>query len=223
MNLKFDTWPEVANWLDTESTMRIPPSYLDRVNKRKYPIDAFSLGQLASKAWLLQHLYKVVPLKAHATVALLGCWVGSMVPFLHRALTIKRIYGIDVDPISIQLAEEFNQEYVADDWRFKGVVADLQHLESSWLQFETGGELIELKPDWLINTSCEHMDTHWFDTADTDQLIIMQTNNSPDFEGHINTCDSIAHMQEKYPLSTTHYAGELVTPAYTRYMQIGYR
>jgi hypothetical protein len=67
------------------------------------------------------------------------------------------------------------------------------------------------------------MSTLWYDSVDSDQLIIMQTNNSEEFEGHINTCESVESMQEKYPLAQTHYAGELITPAYTRFMQIGYK
>lgn len=219
-SVKLDTWEKVARFSDEH--LVIKPSYLDRVNKRKYPVDAFSLGQLASKAWLLAHLMAVAPRSAQ-TAALLGCWIGSMVPMLHQNHSIGRVYGIDVDPHSIALAEEFNQELVNDNWRFKGVVADIDLLDCADMQFQTGGELIECKPDWVINTSCEHMSTHWFETVDTDQLIIMQTNNSPDFEGHINTCDSVSDMQTKYPLSNVLYAGELITPAYTRYMQIGYR
>ena len=91
------------------------------------------------------------------------------------------------------------------------------------MEFQTGGELINVKPDWIINTSCEHMSTLWYDSVDNDQLIIMQTNNSEEFEGHVNTCKDVKEMQEKYPLSKTLYVGELVTPAYTRFMQIGYK
>ena len=91
------------------------------------------------------------------------------------------------------------------------------------MEFTTGGELIRVKPDCIINTSCEHMDNEWFDSADDDQLIVMQTNNSEDFEGHINICDSIDDMKAKYPLSKTHFIGQLITPAYTRFMQIGYK
>ena len=221
MQTILNSWEEVAAFAD--SRLRVPPSYLDRVNKRKYPVDAFSLGQLPSKAWLLDTLFRIVPLKSNAEVALLGCWIGSIVPFLHRGLTIKRIYGFDIDPNSIALADEFNREHVENDWKFKGVVADMSMVPTNDMQFEVNGQLIEFKPDWVINTSCEHMDTEWFDTADSDQLIIMQTNNSPDFDGHVNTCDSIEEMQARYPLSDTVYVGSITTPAYTRFMQIGYR
>jgi hypothetical protein len=91
------------------------------------------------------------------------------------------------------------------------------------MEFQTGGELIEVTPNVVINTSCEHMDTSWFETASNEQLIVMQTNDSPDFDGHINTCQSIDDMQSKYPLSDIRYVGALKTPVYTRFMQIGYK
>jgi hypothetical protein len=220
MQTVLSSWDEVAKW--TDEHLSISPSYLDKVNKRKYPVDAFSLGQLASKAWMLGHLVVSVP-ACTPVVAILGCWVGSAVPFLHKKLHIERIYGFDLDPASIELAEEFNREYVQDGWKFKGVVADVSTMHTADMEFQTDGELIQCKPDWVINTSCEHMDTHWFDTADSDQLIIMQTNDSPNFEGHINTCADISEMQAKYPLSNTLFVGSLQTPAYTRLMQIGYK
>ena len=96
-------------------------------------------------------------------------------------------------------------------------------LATNDMEFTTGGELIRVKPDCIINTSCEHMDTEWFESADDDQLIVMQTNNSEDFDGHINPCSDIEHMRIKYPLTKTHFVGQLVTPAYTRFMQIGYK
>ena len=89
--------------------------------------------------------------------------------------------------------------------------------------FETGGELIQTTPDIVINTSCEHMDTHWFDTAESSQLVAMQTNDSEGYMGHINTCKSIEEMFTKYPMQKRLYAGIMKTPAYTRFMQIGYK
>ena len=90
-------------------------------------------------------------------------------------------------------------------------------------EFETGGELITVKPDWIINTSCEHMDNTWFNTVDYDQLLIIQSNNSEEFEGHINTCANLDEFNNKYPLKTEYMCGEMITPAYTRYMKIGFK
>ena len=221
--IKLDTWEAVNDYIDA-GFLKVSMSQFEHIVQHSslYPKHAFSKGQLASKSWLLGELYKVSPLQANATVIILGSWIGSLVDPLHRALTIERIYGVDADPTAQDLSERLNQKYLAG-WRYKGVVADATHLDLSNCEFETGGELITVKPDWIINTSCEHMNSDWFDTVDSDQLIIMQTNNSESFDGHINTSNSIEDMISKYPLSNTKYVGSMVTPAYSRYMQIGYK
>ncbi len=222
-HIKLDTWEAVNDYIDN-GFLKISMSQFEHIVQHSslYPRQAYSKGQLASKSWLLEELYKVSPLKSNSTVVILGSWIGSLVDPLHRALTIKRIYGIDSDPNALDLSERLNQKYL-DSWRYKGVVADATQLNLSNCEFETGGELINVKPDWIINTSCEHMSSDWFDTIDNNQLIIMQTNNNINFDGHVNVCSSVEDMQTKYRLTKTHYAGSMQTPAYTRYMQIGYK
>jgi hypothetical protein len=51
----------------------------------------------------------------------------------------------------------------------------------------------------------------------------MQTNDSEGYMGHINTCKTIEEMFNKYPMRKRMYAGIMQTPAYTRFMQIGYK
>ena len=222
-HIKLDTWEAVNDYIDN-GFLKISMSQFEHIVQHSslYPRQAYSKGQLASKSWLLEELYKVSPLKSNSTVVILGSWIGSLVDPLHRALTIRRIYGIDSDPNALDLSERLNQKYL-DSWRYKGVVADATQLNLSNCEFETGGELINVKPDWIINTSCEHMSSDWFDTIDNNQLIIMQTNNNINFDGHVNVCSSVEDMQTKYRLTKTHYAGSMQTPAYTRYMQIGYK
>ena len=219
-NIKLDTWDDVENYIDN-GFMQISPSYFERaIMNSNYPRDAFSKGQLASKSWLLDKLYHYTA-RTNPTTVLLGCWIGSLVEPLLKSIQIERIYGIDIDVNSIELAEKFNQKHVANDWKFKGVVADASLLDTNHMEFETGGELIAVSPGLVINTSCEHMDNNWFETAGSDQLIVMQTNNKEEFDGHVNVCYTIEEMQEKYPLTKVLYIGSLETPAYTRYMQIG--
>ena len=224
ISLKLSDWHSVEQWLDAQTALRIPPSYLERATKPEYPRDAFSLGQLASKAWLLENADAIHAGCSNLTVALLGCWIGTLVEPLY-ALTprIQRVYGFDLDPAVIELSERFNQRLVQDQWRYKGVVADVSILETNCMEFETNKELISVKPDVVINTSCEHMGTEWFDTADSDQLIIMQTNNSADFDGHVNPCASVSEMQQRYPMRECLLWGKLELPVYTRFMQIGYK
>lgn len=218
------TWAKVEEYIDSESSfVFMPPSYFERAIYGGYPKDAFSKGQLASKSWLLEKLFKCVTYDKEYTVAVLGCWVGSIIQPLFNVANIKRVYGLDINPAAIELAERFNQRYVQDSWKFKGVVADASTQCTSNMLFETSGELIQVTPSLVINTSCEHMDTHWFDTADSEQLIAMQTNDSEGYAGHINTCKSIEEMFEKYPMRKRMYAGIMRTPAYTRFMQIGYK
>ena len=220
--INLNDWSLVSDFID--SNIIIPPWMFEQViQSNKYPVHAYSKGQLASKAWLVSVLQSLDITTAPTTVAILGGWIGSLVPFLHSSFAINRIYGLDIDSASIALSEELNQRYVQDAWKYKGVVADVSALHTCDMEFETGGELISVCPDWVINTSCEHMNESWFHTASSDQLIIMQTNNSPDYEGHINICDNEYAMQLKYPLNKILYSGTMITPAYTRLMQIGYK
>ena len=222
--IKLNSWKEVTEYIDN-GFWQPTPSYFEHIVQHNtyYPNHAFSKGQLASKSWLLKELHHTYPKIPNLTVAILGSWIGALVEPLHKSISIERIYGIDTDAEAIEKSEKLNREFVQDGWKYKGVVHDVDLLDCSEMEFQTGGELINVKPDWIINTSCEHMSTLWYDSVDSDQLIIMQTNNSEEFEGHINTCESVEEMQLKYPLSETRYVGELITPAYTRYMQIGYK
>ena len=216
--ISLKSWKEVTEYIDN-GFWQPAPSYFEHIvqHGNYYPHHAFSKGQLASKSWLLKQLWRCSGYEqSNVTIAILGCWIGSIVDPLHRTLTIERIYGFDMDAESIEKSEKLNQKYVQDNWKYKGVVADVDLLDCSAMEFETGGELITVKPDWIINTSCEHMSTLWFDSVDKDQLIVMQTNNSEEFDGHINPCYTLDEMQEKYPLRETLFIGALETPAYTR-------
>lgn len=223
-SIVLNTWKEVTEYIDN-GFWQPTPSYFEHIVQHNtyYPNHAFSKGQLASKSWLLKELHHTYPKIPNLTVAILGSWIGALVEPLHKSISIERIYGIDTDAEAIEKSEKLNRQFVQDEWKYKGVVHDVDLLDCSEMEFQTSGELINVKPDLIINTSCEHMSTLWYDSVDSDQLIVMQTNNSEEFEGHINTCESAEEMQLKYPLSETRYVGELITPAYTRYMQIGYK
>jgi len=220
-------WSDVLAYIDS-NRYQIPMSTIEYLmqHSSQYPKTAYSKGQLASKSWLLQELPKVPLSKEpiNCTVGIVGSWIGTLVqPLLEDyPFRIERVYGFDMDPSAIELSEKLNNQYVMDNWRYKGVVVDVNTLDFSNLQFETGNELINTKLDVIINTSCEHMNMDWFDSVDKDTLIVMQTNNSKHFEGHINTCSDIEEMAIKYPMHYM-YRGELQTPVYTRYMQIGYK
>ena len=143
--INLNSWDEVEHYIDN-SYLHIPPSYFERaVMDRRYPRDAFSKGQLASKSWLLEELSNIKDLPEDMTIAILGCWIGAIVePLLISTMQIERIYGLDIDAQSIELAEKFNQKHVANSWKFKGVVTDVSILDCNHMEFETGGELIKV-------------------------------------------------------------------------------
>lgn len=220
-HINLDSWNKVDQYLE-HSAIKVSLAYLERVAQGNYPRDAFSKGQLVSKVWLLERLAQTGVVTNKQVITILGCWVGSLVDFLITQYDPDRVYGIDLDPDAVKMAEKFNQHHVQNHWKFKGVVADVSMLNTSAMIFQTGGELIEAQPNMVINTSCEHMSPDWFHSTSSDQLVVMQTNNSRDFDGHINVCESLSDMYTQYPLSKTLYAGAMTTPAYTRFMQIGY-
>tara|TARA_Y100000768_G_scaffold103440_2_gene75637 strand:+ start:1859 stop:2545 length:687 start_codon:yes stop_codon:yes gene_type:complete len=224
--ISLKSWKEVTEYIDN-GFWKPTPSYFEHIVQHNsyYPNHAFSKGQLASKSWLLEKLHKINwrHQPNSDVVVILGSWIGAIVEPLHKTFDIERIYGIDLDATAIEKSEKLNQKFVQDNWKYKGVVHDVDLIECDNMQFQTGGELINCKPNWIINTSCEHMSTLWYDTVDSNQLIVMQTNNSKEFDGHINPCYTLDEMQEKYPLKETLFIGALETPAYTRFMQIGYK
>jgi len=220
-------WRDVLRYIDS-NRYQIPMSTVEYLmqHSSQYPKTAYSKGQLASKSWLLQELTEVLDkeLIDIDIVGIVGSWIGTLVEplLLDYPFRIERVYGFDMDPTAIELSEKLNNQYVANNWKYKGVVVDVNTLDFSNLQFETGNELITTGVNVIINTSCEHMSLDWYDSIDDNTLIIMQTNNSTEFEGHINTCDSVEDMSSKYPMRQL-YVGELETPVYTRYMQIGFK
>ena len=131
---KLDTWDKVTEYIDN-GAWKPAPSWFEHIIQHQgtYPRDAFSKGQLASKSWLLRQLDDVylnhLP-DVDPVIAILGCWIGTLVDPLHRTYMIERIYGIDVDPVAIELSEKLNQRYVENSWKFKGVVADMSMLST---------------------------------------------------------------------------------------------
>lgn len=218
--IDLNTWDDVREYVDA-CPLTYSCSTLAEISSGNFPADAFSLGQLASKAWMLSQYNLHAPKEEHVAV-LLGCWMATVVqPWIRSNKYIERIWGFDIDQDSVDLANKFNMKYVNDSWHFKAVKEDVTTIDWKDPQFEVEGQLIETKPDVIVNTSAEHMDNEWFDSIDESQLVIIQSNNSPNFEGHINTCTDIIDAMKNYPLRDVMYAGEMTMPLYKRLMLIG--
>mgnify|MGYP001324908671 CR=1 FL=1 len=224
--IKLNSWKEVTEYIDN-GFWQPTPSYFEHIVQHNsyYPNHAFSKGQLASKSWLLEKLHKINWRHQPNSdiVVILGSWIGAMVEPLHKTFDIERIYGIDTDAIAIEKSEKLNQKFVQDKWKYKGVVHNVDLLECDNMQFETSGELINCKPNWIINTSCEHIKDfdQWYSKIPAGKLVILQSNNYYSIEEHVNCVDDNLHFEQMAPLSEVYFAGDLPLEKYTRYMRIG--
>lgn len=193
-------------------------------------IDAFSLGQLSSKAWLLDRLEGLnVNL---GNVWILGGWIGSLAYLMFDRprlnLVIDTIRSFDMDPNCQVLADTLNKKQLIDDWRFKATTMDVNDLKYTNFKYETfnaAGELHSLteSADTVINTSCDHMGSNntWWDNIPSGTLVILQNNDYAEVDEHDNIVHSTDEFASKYPMEYLLYAGKLECPQYNRFMLIG--
>lgn len=184
------------------------------IRESKDPIrtmDAFWKGQIDSKQWLIDELYKQ---RKHAkdwpTIDIHGGWVGVLASmFFQSNMFIEHITSLDIDPECEAIANRMNQmEYQVG--RFKAVTADMCTARSH--------------ADIVINTSCEHItqDAYdlWLSGLPQNSLIVLQSNNY-DIPEHVRIAQSLDKFKEQSGIEKILYAGELALPLYTRYMIIG--
>lgn len=77
--------------------------------------------------------------------------------------------------------------------------------------------------DVIINTSCEHISDieSWVKLIPPGKIVVLQSNNARNIQGHINCVDSELELAEMAGLSNILYSGHLEMPMYTRFMVIG--
>ena len=196
--------------------------------------DHFSRGQISSKLWLVKELKNVANGRlSNGTqfdeIVQYGGWYATVAHFLFREFQIGHYYNLDMDPVSVDIADDFNYEYLLRSWRFKSSCTDVNNiywLSDNSFHFDVknkGGKQIKLhtKPDLIINTSCEHMTNDWFYELPDDMLVCLQTNDYFSNEQHINCVKDLEEAKEKYKFSELYYEGELDTHVYKRFMLIG--
>lgn len=191
--------------------------------------DHFSRGQIQSKLWMLDILDKYVEAKDIREVVLLGGWYATIAFFLFQKFNkIKKLYSLDLDPEAVGYADKFNFPQCYDEkWRFKAFTKDVCDLK--WIKgsieelYAENAVRTAIRPNLIINTSCEHMNEDWFYSIPKGKLVCLQTNNYFENEQHSNCVSSVAEAEEKYKFSDLVYSGELDTPEYKRYMLLGIR
>lgn len=188
--------------------------------------DAFSLGQLKSKLWLIDNLPDNL-----GTVFVCAGWYGTLSALMFERAKNKfhKIRSFDIDPQCADIAETFNRSWVVDNWKFKATTFNIENIVYP-LIYETkkaNGSTVELieEPDTIINTSCEHIENFkdWFNSIPSGKLVILQSNNYFEITDHINCVSSLEEFSNQTPMSNLLYQGELNLEKYTRFMRIGYK
>ena len=187
--------------------------------------DAFSLGQIESKIWLIEELRKL-EWPSPASVAVLGGWVGAL-PYICNWMwpESKLIFrSIDIDNNANQRALELNWDEIQSG-QIAIATADMHDLTYQPMELSPWAQdtVIRERPDLIINSSCEHIDhfDKWFEKIPDGMKVILQSNDFTDCAQHINCHDSIESFSQATPFREVFFSGELKVTGYTRFMRIG--
>lgn len=199
--------------------------------------DAFSKGQVTSKVWLVETLQKLVHHRhVFDNIVIIGGWYGHLTHYLKDKIGFNNFYNIDPDVRSGYIGQNYFNNHLSfryipscsmieqvelDEAKgYRIPVGDITVVNNEY-KFEIN-DFNYVNPDLIINTSCEHMNTAWFDAIAPGTMIALQTNNLVDISpDHINCITSIAELEVKYPMTKVLFQGELDISVGKRYMKIG--
>lgn len=189
--------------------------------------DAFSHGQINSKAWAIEHLSK------HSynlgTVYVLCNWYGVFPLMLFDSgwFDISRCVGWDIDPACVAVADALNGHIKRNQWKYKSVAADITSLDymvTHWeVQRQDGTMAPQVtSPSTIINCACEHLSPDWFTRIPQGKLVLLQSTNDTSSKGHINPMSDLKQFHAEYPLDCV-YTGTLeLENGRKRFMLIGH-
>ena len=188
--------------------------------------DAFSLGQLQSKLWLIDNLPDNL-----GTIFVCAGWYGTLSALMFERAKNKfnKIRSFDKDESCAPIADTLNRMHVMNGWQFKSSTLDILQMSYPLSHFTVRSDgtsaLLTEMPDTIINTSCEHiLDFNaWYKNIPSGMLLILQSNNYFEIDDHVNCVQSISEFSSQTPMSTVLYEGELDLGKYKRFMRIGYK
>ncbi len=165
--------------------------------------DAFHSNQMISKnqaAIAFKHL----PAKPR-NVLYIGSWIGFFTHYLCDSYQNATVTELDLDERCKPISKRFNQKFSNYIESYTGDVFDF-------------GKIAEY--DTVVNLSCEHMSTEWYDLIPIGTDVVLQSNNFK-IPTHTNTCDTLKEMYCKYPISSVYYLEETELNVYTRFTLAG--
>jgi len=200
-------------------------------DNENFNFDCFSRGQILSKKWLANTVSSLDAIENLGIVFLCAGWYATVVPLLREhGVDFTKMYSFDSDPTCWKIAELFNKDIVAGDWKFKAQTMDIHNIDYSFFEFKTltaqedREVTLEARPDTIINTSCEHIEnfTLWYDRLPQGKLLILQSNDLK-IDEHINRSSNLQQFESQTPMSDVLFSDELNLEGYTRFMRIGYK
>jgi len=208
--------------------------FFDDLHKtvKKFPdlsSDALSIGQLKSKQWLvevLEDIYKKYSINLGTIYVLCG-WYGILPAMLFMKFDVDKIRSFDIDEKCEKIADQVNKTH-SNEWKFKAITEDIFNInfeKHSWQCWSNKNNrmsrLITDVPNTIINTSCEHVGPDWFNHVPDGKLVILQSNDSLEEDGHVNPITDLEEFELTYPLNEIYYKGQMTFEKYIRFMLIG--
>ena len=189
-------------------------------------VDAFSLGQLESKLWLIENLPDEL-----GTVFICAGWYGTLASFMFERARDKfdKIRSFDIDSSCAPVADNMNRPWVMDGWQFKASTLDILNMEypTTHTTYRADGSSLQLTemPDTIINTSCEHIKNFadWYDHIPRGMLVVLQSNDFFEVPDHVNCHKTLEDFAEQTPLRKELFSGTLPLSKYNRFMRIGFK
>jgi len=193
--------------------------------------DSFSIGQLQSKEWVVEIMKDVRMVKKieYGTIFNLCGWYGILSAMLWvKDVPFSTIRSFDIDESCLEIADQINKTNSGDNWRFKAITKDIFNINfegDTWQVWSNANNRmchpITDVPDTIINTSCEHTNPSWFQNIPRGKIVILQSNDFLEGDGHVNCMTDLDEFKEVYPLTETWYDGSMKFPKYKRFMLIG--
>ena len=162
-------------------------------------------------------------------VFVLAGWYALLPAMMfYSSLIINKIRSFDINEECEKIADHINKTNCDDQWRFKAITQDIFDMNfgtHSWQCWSNKNNRMSYpiteKPDTIINTSCEHTHNKWFTKVPDGKIVILQSNDSLNEEGHINAVTDLDEFRDMYPMTKEYYSGCMNFEKYTRFMLIG--
>ena len=165
--------------------------------------DAFHTNQIESKKQA-SLAFEAVSGNANK-VLYIGSWLGFLTRVLVEKYPSVNFYEVDRDTRCKEVSGRFN-------YTFKNY---LGHQSANIDDFESINDF-----DTIINLSCEHMTTDWYNRIKSGTQLIIQSNNLV-IDDHINNCKSLQDFKKKYPLKEIKYSNTLKLNVFNRFTLSG--